>query len=186
MSIQAGTDTDTELASRPRSHPEKMAPDDDDDDDDYEMTSNGQPITRKTTTGRSRISSRLSRKKPNREALVPDVIPVSDLDNGIVGWESQDDPEMPLNFPESRKWMLLALLASITFVSPLASSMFAPGVTFMNETYHNTSTVLSAFVVSVYLLGYTFGPLLLASLSEIYGRRPVLVGVLPMHVAAVH
>lgn len=143
--------------------------------EDDESTANAQPISRKTTA-LSRLSSRLSRKKTNKEALTPDFIPVSDLDSGIVGWDAQDDPDMPLNFPESIKWMLLALLAAISFVSPLASSMFAPGVSFMDETYHNTSTVLSAFVVSVYLLGYTFGPLLLASMSEIYGRRPVLFG----------
>lgn len=81
---------------------------------------------------------------------------------------------MPLNFTDSRKWMLLGLLSAITFISPLASSMFAPGVSFMDEDFHNTSVILSAFTVSIYLLGYTFGPLFLASLSEIYGRRTVL------------
>jgi MFS family permease len=32
------------------------------------------------------------------------------------------------------------------------------------------SSELSSFVVSVYLLGFCFGPLLMAPLSEIYGR----------------
>lgn len=101
---------------------------------------------------------------------------MSDLDNGIVGWDGQDDPLMPLNFPARRKWMLLSLLASITFISPLASSMFAPGVSFMDADFHNTSTILSALAVSIFVLGYAVGPLLLSPLSEIYGRRPVLTG----------
>ena len=32
--------------------------------------------------------------------------------------------------------------------------MFAPGVSYMDEEFHNTSSILSAFTVSVYVLGY--------------------------------
>jgi MFS family permease len=49
--------------------------------------------------------------------------------------------------------------------------MFAPGVPQLVKDFSVTNTELSSFVVSVYLLGYCFGPLLLAPLSEIYGRR---------------
>ena len=70
--------------------------------------------------------------------------------------------------------MLIGLLASITLISPLASSMFAPGVSFMDEDFHNTSTLLSAMSVSIFVLGYAVGPLFLAPISEIYGRRYVL------------
>lgn len=37
-------------------------------------------------------------------------------------------------------------------------------------TFNCTNETLGAFVTSVYLLGYTFGPLVLAPLSELYGR----------------
>ena len=132
--------------------------------------------TRTSTRSRlSRIATNLtSKSKKNR--LAPARLPLSDLDNGIVGWESQDDPEMPLNFPENRKWFLISLLASITFISPLASSMFAPAVSFMNTTFDNTSIYLSSLTVSIFVLGYVVGPLILAPLSEIYGRRYVLTG----------
>jgi hypothetical protein len=63
--------------------------------------------------------------KSKKSRLAPALLPLSDLDNGIVGWESQDDENMPLNFSDSRKWLLISLLSSITFISPLASSMFA-------------------------------------------------------------
>ena len=72
----------------------------------------------------SQITALTSRNKG--EPVARAKIPLSDLENGIVGWEWQEDPEMPLNFVSSRKWMILGLLSSITFVSPLASSMFAP------------------------------------------------------------
>jgi multidrug resistance protein len=121
----------------------------------------------------SRIATALT-SRSKKERLARAKIPESNLENGIVGWDGQDDPEMPLNFAPSRKWLLLGLLSSITFVSPLASSMFAPAVSFADETFHNTSEILSTLSVTIFLLGYTVGPLLLAPLSEIYGRRYVL------------
>ena len=83
---------------------------------------------------------------------------------------------MPLNFPDSRKWFLILLLSSITFISPLASSMFAPAVSFMDTDFHNTSLILSSLTVSIFVCGYVIGPMILAPLSEIYGRRIVLTG----------
>ena len=35
------------------------------------------------------------------------------------------------------------------------------------------NALLGSFVVTVYLLGYTFGPLVIAPLSELYGRVPL-------------
>lgn len=37
-------------------------------------------------------------------------------------------------------------------------------------TFHSSNETLETFVTSVYLLGYVFGPLVLAPLSELYGR----------------
>ena len=51
--------------------------------------------------------------------------------------------------------------------------MFAPGVPAVLVDFHSDNQLLSSFVVSVYILGYAFGPLLIAPLSELYGRRVV-------------
>jgi multidrug resistance protein len=48
--------------------------------------------------------------------------------------------------------------------------MFAPGVTQLMLDFHSTSSTLSSFVVSVYVLGFATGPLILAPLAELYGR----------------
>ncbi|RAL64300.1 hypothetical protein DID88_002192 [Monilinia fructigena] len=132
--------------------------------------------TSSKSSGGSRLSRITQRSNTPRAKLPPRPLPVSNLAIGIVGWDSQTDPEMPLNFPEPKKWILTGLLASITFISPLASSMFAPGVTFADKEFHNTSLILSSFTVSIFVLGYVVGPLILAPLSEIYGRRYVLTG----------
>ena len=61
----------------------------------------------------------------------------------------------------------------LTSYRPLASSMFAPGVPDVMTEFHSTSSTLAGFVVSVYVLGYAFGPIIIAPLSELYGRLPV-------------
>lgn len=51
--------------------------------------------------------------------------------------------------------------------------MFAPGVPKVMAEFHTTSNLLATFVVSVFVLGFAFGPLLIAPLSEMYGRIPI-------------
>lgn len=48
--------------------------------------------------------------------------------------------------------------------------MFAPGVPDIMREFKTSDPTLATFVVSVYLLGFAFGPLLAAPLSELYGR----------------
>lgn len=54
--------------------------------------------------------------------------------------------------------------------SPLVSSMMAPGVQLVMEDFNTTSPTFATFVVSIFVLGFACGPLLLAPLSELYGR----------------
>lgn len=53
--------------------------------------------------------------------------------------------------------------------------MFAPGVTQVMEEFHSSSSIIRSFVVSVFVLGFAVGPLIVAPMSEIYGRRPVYI-----------
>lgn len=48
--------------------------------------------------------------------------------------------------------------------------MFAPGIPRILEEFHETSSVTATFMLSVYILGFAFGPLLVAPMSEIHGR----------------
>lgn len=51
--------------------------------------------------------------------------------------------------------------------------MFASGVPKVLQKFHTNSHTKATFVVSIFILGFAFGPLILAPLSEIYGRVPV-------------
>ncbi|KAI2469841.1 bicyclomycin resistance protein [Annulohypoxylon bovei var. microspora] len=94
----------------------------------------------------------------------------SDTAPNVVWWSGPDDPENPYNWPTWRKVLNCGLISAMTFISPLASSIFAPGVPQVVAEFHSTSLEIAAFVVSVYILGFAAGPMLFAPLSEIYGR----------------
>ncbi|KAJ6070668.1 hypothetical protein N7467_011987 [Penicillium canescens] len=120
------------------------------------------------------IATEFNKDDPESALQSPKQYPETDLSRGIVGWDGQDDPHNPQNFAASRKWGLLALTSAITFVSPLASSMFSPSVSYVAVDLGVTNETLLSFSISIYILGYAFGPLALAPLSEVYGRRIIL------------
>ena len=52
--------------------------------------------------------------------------------------------------------------------------MIAPALGDISKDFGITNKVESQITLSIFVLAYAFGPLLLAPLSEIYGRVPVL------------
>jgi len=93
----------------------------------------------------------------------------------VATMESEDDWEVdpinPRNWPSTKKWVSTAIVASFTFVSPLSSSMMAPGLPEIAVKYNITSSTIGALCLSIFLLSYALGPLILAPLSEMYGRK---------------
>ncbi|EEH06363.1 cycloheximide resistance protein [Histoplasma capsulatum G186AR] len=91
-------------------------------------------------------------------------------ESNIVDWDGPDDPMNPHNWPRTKKIGIVVVIAMITFLTPLGSSMFAPATAEVMSEFNTSNPELASFVVSVYLLGYAFGPLIIAPLSELYGR----------------
>lgn len=56
------------------------------------------------------------------------------------------------------------------FTRPLVSSMLAPGVQLVMKDFHTSSPTFATFVVSIFVLGFAWGSLILPPLSELYGR----------------
>lgn len=88
----------------------------------------------------------------------------------VVDWDGPDEFARPVNWHKKRKWLNVTSVAFLTFLTPLASSMVAPAGGLVIETFNITSESLASFVVSIYLVGFAVGPLVLGPLSEIYGR----------------
>lgn len=66
------------------------------------------------------------------------------------------------------------MLSGYKFISSLASSTMAPGLDAISKELEIHNSVVSTLLLTVYVLGYAVGPLLLGPASEIYGRKPVL------------
>lgn len=80
----------------------------------------------------------------------------------------------PKNWPNKKRWLATLAVASFTFISPLTSSMVAPALDQIAHDFNITNTVESQIVLSIFVLAFAIGPLVLGPLSEVYGRVVVL------------
>lgn len=90
----------------------------------------------------------------------------------LVDWEI-NDPERPVNWSNSKKCSNLGLVFFFRFLTPLASSMVAPVTGLIQSDFSLQSDTIASFIVSIFILGYAVGPLVISPLSEVYGRRPL-------------
>ena len=116
------------------------------------------------------LEGALSRSNTTDQITVEDARLPDPRDPNVVDWEGSDDPKKAMNWPARKKWSNVAVIASIGFLTPLASSMVAPGVPEVMKDFHTTNATIGSFIVSIYILGYAIGPLIIAPLSELYGR----------------
>ncbi|KAK0199634.1 MFS polyamine transporter [Desarmillaria ectypa] len=94
-------------------------------------------------------------------------------DDLVIDWDGPEDPENPHNWTFAKKWRATLIVSLFTFISPVSSSMVAPAMRQVAHDLGITSSVELALTVSVFVLAYAVGPLLLGPLSEIYGRSKV-------------
>jgi len=80
-------------------------------------------------------------------------------DPDIVWWDGPDDNQNPMNWSPARKWGAVVIVSVITLLTSLASSMFAPGIPRVMRDFNSDNDMLASFVVSVFVLGFAFGPL---------------------------
>ncbi|KAH3679704.1 hypothetical protein WICMUC_000772 [Wickerhamomyces mucosus] len=117
----------------------------------------------------------------NREEELPtkdDGLEFQKIDPELVTWESEADPENPRNWSSSRKWKSTAVVTLYTLLSPFASTMLSPAVKAIDIDFGNQNTVLSALMVSIYVLAWALFPTVVAPCSELFGRKYVLdIGV---------
>ncbi|KAF5532865.1 hypothetical protein FMEXI_12186 [Fusarium mexicanum] len=90
-------------------------------------------------------------------------------DPNVVDWQ-ENDPENPLNWPAFKAVAHIVIISFMTLTVNLAATMFAPAAADLPKDFGITNATVVTLTVSIYLLGFTFGPLLIASLSELHGR----------------
>ncbi|SMQ47322.1 unnamed protein product [Zymoseptoria tritici ST99CH_3D7] len=81
-----------------------------------------------------------------------------------------DDMENPKNWSSARRWYITVASVLLVVNATFASSAPSGCLPSIAEEF-SVSTEAAGLVVTMFLLGYVFGPLFFAPLSEFYGRR---------------
>ncbi|KAH7305589.1 cycloheximide resistance protein [Stachybotrys elegans] len=91
-------------------------------------------------------------------------------DPSIVDFDGPADPENPLNWSKARKTTSIVIVSLTALLSPIGSTISAAAAADILEHFGSTDEILGTLLTTIYLLGYAFGPLVIAPLSELYGR----------------
>ncbi|KAF2456447.1 MFS multidrug transporter [Lineolata rhizophorae] len=96
--------------------------------------------------------------------------------NGVIEWDGPHDPEIPMNWPSRAKWLYTVVLGLMTFCITFASSVFSTA-TMATARLFEVSAEVMVLGTSLFVLGFSFGPIVFGPLSELYGRkRPLFFG----------
>ncbi|OTB05539.1 hypothetical protein M426DRAFT_319810 [Hypoxylon sp. CI-4A] len=94
----------------------------------------------------------------------------------IVDFNPNGDEENPMEWPRAYKWGIVSLLAFMAFTVTFTCMSVVPVATrIVNDLDHgHASKSASVLLITTWELGEAAGPLLIAPLSEVFGRYPVL------------
>lgn len=85
-----------------------------------------------------------------------------------------DDGDHPHDWPSSRKWLIMTIPTLSLLLMPLSSTITTPAEDAIAKEFNVTNPITGPLALSLFLLMYCLGPLLLGPLSELYGRWPVV------------
>lgn len=97
-------------------------------------------------------------------------------DPNLVDFDGPEDSGNPKNWSVRKRGAATVSMGLMTFVVTFASSVFSVAIEHVAVEY-NIGTVTSTLGVSLFLLGFVFGPVFFGPASEAYGRRvPLFAG----------
>ncbi|KAH8178983.1 major facilitator superfamily protein [Sarocladium implicatum] len=91
----------------------------------------------------------------------------------VVDWDGPDDPQNPMNWSLARRMLQVVLCSIFVLTANLAATMFAPAAASLAKEFKITDDTITSLTVSIYMLGFAIGPMVIAPLSELYGRLPI-------------
>ncbi|POS86336.1 hypothetical protein EPUL_002147 [Erysiphe pulchra] len=100
--------------------------------------------------------------------------PLPDPNLYLVDFDGPDDPIHAQNWPMKKKVLTTAMLAVTTMISVFTSSIFSTAISAVANQY-NVSTEVGILGLSLFVLGFAFGPIFWAPISELKGRRLIIV-----------
>lgn len=102
----------------------------------------------------------------------PPILP--EKDDYIVTYDGTNDPFHPHNLPLAKKLIYTGVIGLSAFSISMGSAMFASASVEVEKEYHIGPTV-GALGTSLFVFGFASGPVIWGPLSELFGRKIVLV-----------
>ncbi|KAI9757805.1 MAG: hypothetical protein M1815_006108 [Lichina confinis] len=87
-------------------------------------------------------------------------------------WDGADDPDHPHNLSPFRKWTIVMVVSAGASCVTCTSSIYTATYGQMTREF-GCSRLVATLGLSLFVMGLGIGPMLLAPLSEFYGRRPI-------------
>ena len=144
--------------------------------------------TQHSGTVGARLKSRVSTKQAPLPVMgagkpYPPMLP--EKEEYVVEFEGVHDPRHAQNWPMMRKLFIGAILAFDALSATMGSSIFSAATLGIVETFR-VGEETATLGTSLFVLGYAFGPILWAPMSELYGRRlPLVVAAFGFSIFAV-
>ncbi|MCJ1229926.1 hypothetical protein MMC12_006597 [Toensbergia leucococca] len=100
----------------------------------------------------------------------------NEKDPNVIEFDAPDDPYNPQNMALWKKWVYAAILGSMTLVVTFASSVFSTA-TMVTADEFGVASEVTTLGTAMFVLGFSFGPVIWGPMSELYGRKvPLFVG----------
>ncbi|GMM37976.1 hypothetical protein DASC09_053010 [Saccharomycopsis crataegensis] len=94
----------------------------------------------------------------------------------LVTWDSPQDPKNPRNWTMAAKITITIMTSLDAFITSFASTTISPAMEEISVEFgFPTNETLASLCVSIFILPWIFVPLVVSPLSEIYGRKIVLL-----------
>ncbi|KAK7973424.1 hypothetical protein PG988_007558 [Apiospora saccharicola] len=126
---------------------------------------------------------RIQEEEDEEDDEIPD--PKKDLQGFKVNFAPGHDPDNPKCWSTAYKMVIVAGFAYTALSTGIYSTAYSSGITEMSKELHITNPTLPSLGISLYLVGLAFGALIMAPLSETFGRRPMYIAGMSTFVALI-
>jgi hypothetical protein len=109
-------------------------------------------------------TTRLLNPHPEDEETAPHSSPNEDIESTLE-WTSPIDAGNPKNWTSSRKWTCAMLVSGSCLIAPTAAAMVVPAMPLLARDLGITSEAFLQLTMSVFVFGWTAGPLVLGPVS---------------------
>ncbi|KAL9088164.1 MAG: hypothetical protein Q9165_006291 [Trypethelium subeluteriae] len=133
-------------------------------------------LQHQSTVGSEGVRSRKSKTLPPFGGSKPYPAMLPEKEEYVVEFDGPDDPLHAQNWPFSTKMIISGILIFDSLAATLSSSIFSNAAPAIEQEFH-VGREVATLGTSLFVLGYAFGPIIWAPVSELYGRRvPIILG----------